>query len=77
MDFLFYVPFFFCPSAAAAVAEILTVCLWIVYKVSSAQKADLEAIHHFVQIIISRVPKLPESTRRKQAILNKAGLTVL
>jgi hypothetical protein len=62
MDFLFHVPFF-C-TAAGAVAEIQRKKL-ILNQVKRAS--------HFVKIIVAcphRLPKLPESTHRKQAIPN-------
>jgi hypothetical protein len=77
MDFLFHVPFL-C-TAAGAVAEIQTV--FCKYWVSWAQKADFEPsfrrASHFVKIIVAcphHLPKLPESTQRKQAIPNKGSL---
>jgi hypothetical protein len=75
MDFLFHVPFF-C-TAAAAVAEILTRRASRLFV--NIEFHERKKLNHFVQISISsRVPKLPESTRRKQAIFNTLkGLTVL
>jgi hypothetical protein len=78
MDFLFHVPYF-C-TTAGAVAEIQTV-FFCKYWVSWAQKADFEPnfkrASHFVKIIVAcpyHLPKLPESTQRKQAIPNKGSL---
>jgi hypothetical protein len=71
MDFLFHVPFF-C-TAAAAVAEILTVC-FVNIEIRELKKAVFEPSSQFRPNIISRVSKLTESTRRKQAIFNKGSL---
>jgi hypothetical protein len=68
MDFLFHVPFF-C-TAAAGVAEILTVSLFVNIEFCKSKKLILS----FRPNIIIRVPKQSESTRRKQAIFNKGSL---
>jgi hypothetical protein len=71
MDFLFYVPFFY--TAAAAVAEILTVYFVnIVFR--ECKKLILNQVFEFRPNIISCVAKLPDSTRRKEAIFNKGSL---
>jgi ribosomal protein S27E len=49
MHFLFHVPFF-C-TAAAMMAEILTVCL-VNKEFRERKKADFEPISHFVQILL-------------------------
>jgi hypothetical protein len=77
MDFLFYVPFF-CP-AAAVVTEILNVCC-VNIEFFERKKLILNQVKrasHFVKIIVTcphQLPKLPESTQRKQAIPNKGSL---
>jgi hypothetical protein len=74
MDFLFYVPFF-C-TAAAAVIEILNVCLYIL-TFGIAKKLKVKRASHFVKIFVAcphRLPKLPESTQRNQAMPNKGSL---
>jgi hypothetical protein len=77
MDFLFHVPFF-C-TAAGAVAEIQTVCL-VNIEFCEQKKLILNQVKrasHFVKVIMAcpdRLPKLPESTQRKQAIPNKGSL---
>jgi hypothetical protein len=77
MDFSFHVPFF-C-TAAGAVAEIQTVCL-VNIEFRERKKLILNQVKrasHFVKIIVvcpHRLPKLPESTQRKQAIPNKGSL---
>jgi hypothetical protein len=74
MDFLFYVPFV-C-TAAGAVADIYTVNI----EFCEPKKLILNQVKrtsHFVKIIVAcphRLPKLPESTQRKQAIPNKGSL---
>jgi hypothetical protein len=78
MDFLFHVPFF-C-TAAGAVAEIQTVCL-VNIEFCEQKKLILNQVKrasHFVKVIMAcpdRLPKLPESTQRKQAIPNKGSLS--
>jgi hypothetical protein len=70
MDFLFLVPFF---CTAGAVAEIKTVC-FVNIEFRERKKLILNQVKrasHFVKIIVAcphRLPKLPESTQRKQAI---------
>jgi hypothetical protein len=59
----FHVPFF-CTSAAGAVAEIQTVCF---VNIEFLERKIMVACPH-------RLPKLPESTQRKQAIPNKGSL---
>jgi hypothetical protein len=74
MDFLFYVPFF-C-TASDAVTEILNVCL-VNVEFFERKKLKVKRASHFVKIIVAcphRLPKLPESTQRKQAIPNKGSL---
>jgi hypothetical protein len=77
MDFLFHVPFF-C-TAAGAVAEIQTVC-FVNIELRERKKMILTQVkraYHFVQIIVAcphHLPKLPESTQRKQAKPNKGSL---
>jgi hypothetical protein len=74
MDFLFYVPFF-C-TAAAVVTEILNIC-FVNVEVLERKKLKVERASHFVKIIVAfphRLPKLPKSTQRKQAIPNKGSL---
>jgi hypothetical protein len=77
MDFKFYVPFF-C-TATAVVTEILNIILQILSFVS-AKKLILSQVtgaSHFVKIIVAcphRLPKLPESTQRKQVIPNNGSL---
>jgi hypothetical protein len=66
MDFFFFFPFF---CTAAAVTEILNLCLVNVEFFERKKLKIIVACPH-------RLPKLPESTQRKQAIPNK-GLTVL
>jgi hypothetical protein len=74
MDFLFYVPFFF--TAAGAFAEIYIVNI----EFCEPKKLILNKVQrtsHFVKIIVAcphRLPKLPESTQRKQTIPNKGSL---
>jgi hypothetical protein len=76
MDFLFYVPFF---CTAAAVTEIQTVC-FVNIEFQQRKKLMLNQVKrasHFVKIIVAcphHLPKLPESTQRKQAIPNKGSL---
>jgi hypothetical protein len=71
MDFLFHVSFF-C-TAAGTVAEIQTVC-FVNVEFRERKKLILNQVKrasHFVKIIVAcphRLPKLPESTQRKQAI---------
>jgi hypothetical protein len=84
MDFSFHVSFF-CTDAAA-VTEILIVC-FVNVEFVERKKLKVKRASHFVKIIVAcphRLPKLPESTQRKQAIPNKGslfyshcGLTVL
>jgi hypothetical protein len=74
MDFLFYVPFF-C-TAAAVVTEILNICL-VNVEFLERKKLKVKRASHFVKIRVAcphRLPKLPESTQRKQAIPNKGSL---
>jgi hypothetical protein len=77
MDFLFHVPLF-C-TAAGAVAEIQTV-FSVNIEFRERKRLILNQIKkasHFVKIIVAcpqRLPKLPESTQRKQAISNKGSL---
>jgi hypothetical protein len=74
MDFLFYVPFF-C-TAAAVVTEILNICL-VNVEFLERKKLKPKRASHFVKIIVAcphRLPKLPKSTQRKQAIPNKGSL---
>jgi hypothetical protein len=66
MDFIFHLPYF-C-TAAAAVAEILTVC-FVNIEFRERKKLILNQI-----LLVSCVPKLPESTRRKQTIFKKGSL---
>jgi hypothetical protein len=73
MDFLFYVTFF---CTAYAVTEILNVCL-VNVEFFERKKLKVKRASHFVKIIVAcphRLPKLPESTQRKQAIPNKGSL---
>jgi hypothetical protein len=72
MDFLFHVPFF-C-TAAGAVAKIQTVCF---VNIEFRECNQVKIASHFVKLIVAfphRLPKLPESTRHKQAIPNKGSL---
>jgi hypothetical protein len=74
MDFLFYVPFF-C-TAAAVVTEILNIGL-VNVEFLERKKLKVKRASHFVKIRVAcphRLPKLPESTQRKQAIPNKGSL---
>jgi hypothetical protein len=77
MDFLFHVQFL-C-TAAGAVAEIRSVS-YVNIEFCECKKRILYQVKrasHFVKIIVAcphRLPKLPESTRRKQAIPNKGSL---
>jgi hypothetical protein len=77
MSFLFHVPLF-C-TAAGAVAEIQTVC-FVNIEFRERKKLILNQVKrasHFVKIIVAcphRLPKLPKSTQRKQAIPNKGSL---
>jgi hypothetical protein len=70
MDFLFYVPFF---CTAAAVTDICFVNV----EFFERKKLKVKRASHFVKLIVAcphRLPKLPESTQRKQAIPNKGSL---
>jgi hypothetical protein len=77
MDFLFHAPFF-C-TAVGAVAEIQTV-FWVIIEYFERKKLILNQVKrasHFVKIIVAcphLLPKLPESTQRKQTIPNKGSL---
>jgi hypothetical protein len=77
MDFLF--PFPFSCTAAGAVANISAVC-FVNIEFRERKKLILNQVKrafYFVKIIVAcphRLPKLPESTQRKQAIPNKGSL---
>jgi hypothetical protein len=77
MDFLFHVPFF-C-TAAAVVTEILNIC-FVNIEFCQLKKLILNQFQrasHFVKIVVAcphRLPKLPESTLRKQARPNNGSL---
>jgi hypothetical protein len=79
MDFLFHV-LFFC-TAADAVIEIQSFC-FVYIEFRERKKLILNQVKrasHFVKIVVHmacphRLPKLPESTHRKQAIPKKGSL---
>jgi hypothetical protein len=74
MDYLFYIPFF-C-TADVAVTEILNVC-FVNVEFFERKKLKVKRASHFVKMIVAcphRLPKLPKSTQRKQAIPNKGSL---
>jgi hypothetical protein len=74
MDYLFYIPFF-C-TAAVAVTEILNIC-FVNVEFFERKKLKVKRASHFVKMIVAcphRLPKLPKSTQRKQAIPNKGSL---
>jgi hypothetical protein len=71
MDFLFHVPFF-CTAPAAVVTEILNVC-FVNVEFFERKKLKVKRASDFVKIVVAcphRLPKLPESTQRKQTIPN-------
>jgi hypothetical protein len=77
MDFLFHV--LFCCTAADAVTEIQSFC-FVYIEFRERKKLILNQVKrasHFVKIVVAcphRLPKLPKSTQRKQAIPNKGSL---
>jgi hypothetical protein len=70
MDFLFHIPFF-CTAAAAAVLARGGLFLNVDFR--ERKKLILNQVL-ISSNIIRRLPKLPKSTRRKQAIFIKGSL---